>query len=320
MRIMKLLISTDQTTKWIAYQYGEQNVFLGYKGWNVLPYLSDIFAIESTKKSIEAVYDENFNLNFYEEERVIGEMYDKVWKPGLDSNFPAQLSYTINEKNIAKRDLGILLGKVRELLQYVEPSTPSMTSFGYKMRELLILASTEVESYFKALTSPKSGHAQTTSDYVSLLTKVDTTKYEIGYVDCIQRYSCSPFKNWKVSAPTQSIAWYDAYNKVKHDKGSNMTKATLKNCLDAVAAAIILFSIRYSPHVLYLENDSCSMLFNNSFELRVRKLKLCDIYIPLIHCTRSHHGALCVNRPFKNGTVLKDILDIPNIHPLTSGR
>ena len=56
----------------------------------------------------------------------------------------------------------------------------------------------------------------------------------------------SPFKNWNPSSPTKSLKWYDAYNKIKHDRIENLSLATLDNAINAVCALITLLCIRWS--------------------------------------------------------------------------
>ncbi|PZQ98337.1 MAG: hypothetical protein DI539_29490 [Flavobacterium psychrophilum] len=59
----------------------------------------------------------------------------------------------------------------------------------------------------------------------------------------------SPFRDWDVIKPTVSLVWYDAYNAVKHNRGVNRHKASLKTVIDAVAAIHVLLEAQYGREI-----------------------------------------------------------------------
>ena len=61
------------------------------------------------------------------------------------------------------------------------------------------------------------------------------------------------------------MPWYDGYNKTKHNKTDYFSEASLENCINAIAATIIMFCVRYSPYALIEEHDLCSNLVNEYF-------------------------------------------------------
>jgi hypothetical protein len=57
--------------------------------------------------------------------------------------------------------------------------------------------------------------------------------------------SFAPFEGWSAANPTQSLVWYDAYNKTKHDREENLKLATLHNAVRAVEAAVVMFHAQF---------------------------------------------------------------------------
>lgn len=52
----------------------------------------------------------------------------------------------------------------------------------------------------------------------------------------------SPFAGW---TPGQTLGWYAAYNKVKHDRESQFREATLERALTAVAGSFVMLCAQY---------------------------------------------------------------------------
>lgn len=308
---MNITVANGKNEQCIAYTYNNQNVFILYKNLNSLPYRDNVLIIEASQKDINSVLTDNFAYNTpYQNINIdIGTIKKFIWQPGLHDNLQETLEYDEYEKNIAKRDLKILLEKAQDILTYIEPSSQSLQAYGYKLRELLILASTEVENILRFYTPNPTNKNLNTSDYIQIMQKVALNKYKISFIDCVNKFSCKPFENWNNASPTQSIQWYNAYNNVKHDKANNIDQATLENCLNAVAAVVILFCVRYSPYVLYHDTDSCSAVFKNSIEVNIEKTTIDDIYIPILNGEKTYSGATYFSHKFQNGTEIANILN-----------
>lgn len=139
-----------------------------------------------------------------------------------------------------------------ELFNYIEPSVINFSSFGHKIRELLILACTEVEYLLlKVLTD--NGYPDKkvyrTQDYVKCkeILKLDSFEVQLNQYPNLGVFK--PFVSWNSSSPTKSIVWYDAYNSVKHNRGDNIHKANLENLLNAVSAIHILLESQYGNKI-----------------------------------------------------------------------
>lgn len=289
----------------IAYQNEKkQNVFLQIMRASYAPVIDGILICDETY-NIEKVIVNAFEFPQPQIRNMeIGIKKKHIWKPFIQQDISEELDFTIPELCRAKRDLGILLQKLQEILLYVEPSVEGLQTYSHKIRELLILACTELESSFKYY---KLGNNKTTNDYVKILDFVNLAKCKISLVGYTNPYKCCPFEHWNSSDPTKSIFWYDAYNKVKHHKDSSFHLATLENCINAIAANVIMFVIRYSPTTLYNENDVCSNLVRGSLDFRIEDEE--DFYIPVFEgkrCNSVTYPQIC---SFPNGEQITSMYD-----------
>src|SRR6202035_1353110 len=103
---------------------------------------------------------------------------------------------------------------------FIEPDKDGLQAYSHKTRELLILASTEVENYWKqylilASVPPQPNGNFTTNQYVRLRDSLFLREFQVNLPRYAKVDAARPFMNWDVSNPTRSIRWYDAYNKTK---------------------------------------------------------------------------------------------------------
>jgi hypothetical protein len=83
-----------------------------------------------------------------------------------------------------------------------------------------------------------------------------------------------------VPGPTQTLPWYDAYNKTKHDSKEHFPAANVLACLQAMAANIVMFSVRFGPFRLYQGGGMLSALFNPTFVIALRDCDPKSFYVP----------------------------------------
>jgi hypothetical protein len=175
-----------------------------------------------------------------------GHYYPRIARENIDFNY---LSNEFQQDIRAYRNIQNALD---ELFNYIEPSVINFSSFGHKIRELLILACTEVEYLLlKVLTD--NGYPDKkvyrTQDYVKCkeILKLDSFEVQLNQYPNLGVFK--PFVSWNSSSPTKSIVWYDAYNSVKHNRGDNIHKANLENLLNAVSAIHILLESQYGNKI-----------------------------------------------------------------------
>jgi|GEM_PF-2191575 len=223
----------------------------------------------------------------------VGHVISHVWRPGLCLDIKEALEINQGEKARAKKELKILIEKLHEILMYIEPDVNCLQAYGHKIRELLILACTECENSWTSYIrySGITTERLSTNDYVKLNNKLFLSEYKVIFTNHPISKDLQPFASWNIQNPTTSLAWYDDYNKTKHNKDEFFNRATLENCLNAIAANIIMFCVRYSPYELIESNDICSNLINEYFSIELINPDLTSFYIPYIKSYAMASGA-----------------------------
>ncbi|MCW6525933.1 hypothetical protein [Yersinia ruckeri] len=153
---------------------------------------------------------------------------------------------------------------LNELFNYIDPDGRNLNCFGNKIREILIIACTEVEYLLQNFLVDNKYLVTTrfsTNDYVTSLRLLKLDNYSTKLVFYPQLQEWSPFSGWDVTKPTASLAWYDAYNAVKHNRGANRQKASLKTVINAVAAIHILLEAQYGREIFNspMQSSFCSI-------------------------------------------------------------
>lgn len=224
----------------------------------------------------------------------VGTVTKGVWRPGLlyEDQIYQSLNTTKAEQRLAEQSLYILIHRLFELLLYIEPGVHGLNTYSLKTRELLILACTEIEAawsyYLKISGVPIRSNGFNTNDYVKLATPLSLMDYQItlSAYPLIDPYR--PFKDWQAARPTASLVWYDAYNKTKHDRAQHLDQATLQNCIEAVAANIALYCVRFSPYPLFTQSTPVSSLVQHLFDLELINCDPTTFYIPLVKLPVDH--------------------------------
>jgi len=212
-----------------------------------------------------------------------------VWRPGLyqDDEILQGLNVTEVEVRLAEQSLLLLLERLDELLLFIEPNKNGLQTYSHKTRELLILACTEVENCWKQylcianVVPPAKGNF-TTNHYVRLCDRLFLRELQINFPRYIEVGSVRPFKDWDASNPTHSLQWYDAYNKTKHDRNNYFHQASLRNCIDAVAANLAMFSVRFGPYRLFQGRGTLATIVNPTFTIELCDYAPNSCYAPLV--------------------------------------
>lgn len=206
----------------------------------------------------------------------VGNSIEGVWRPSLyyNSDTFQALNVTKTEIRLAEQALRLLIDRLDELFLYIEPDTNGLQTYSHKTRELLILASTEVENFWKYYINksgitPSNSRTFTTKDYVRLVDKLHLKEYEFSLKTYSSIPAIIPFGNWNATNPTTSLRWYDAYNKTKHDRDAHFSEATLLSCIEAVVANLVMYCVRFSPFPLFDQKNTFSSLINQHFDLQL---------------------------------------------------
>lgn len=160
--------------------------------------------------------------------------------------------YDREEHAASREQENILVDELEAICRVCAPDDETSMVYGSRIRNLLILASTEVEALMKGVlkknqyTRASSGH-WTMTDYVKLAVPMRLAAYK-QKLRVYKRYAeFAPFDGW-VDNNTKP-AWYDAYNSAKHDREDKMPEAKLKHAISAVAAVGILMIAQYGEEL-----------------------------------------------------------------------
>ena len=139
-----------------------------------------------------------------------------------------------------------------DIFYYIEPVHSNLNVYGHKIREMLILACTEVEYLFRKFLEENGYNGKPpykTKDYVKCIDIFMLNKYAVKLQYYPDVGDFKPFEGWDEAKPTQSLPWYDAYNAVKHSRGKNFEKASLMQLIESMAAIHILLEGQYGSDV-----------------------------------------------------------------------
>jgi hypothetical protein len=125
---------------------------------------------------------------------------------------------------------------------------------------------------------------------VKLKGPLHLAEYQVALVPYLNAPIVRPFERWNSQAPTQSLAWYQAYNQTKHDRIANLSRATLCRCIEAVAASFVMYCVRYGPMSLYRQLTPLSSLVNHLFEVELVDCDPATFYLPLVNVGASAAG------------------------------
>lgn len=138
--------------------------------------------------------------------------------------------------------LDYLTDRLSSVLQVVHPTEATLGVYGHDIRNLLIIAATEVEAGWRAVLAG-NGHKKDrfqTADYIKVAAPLRLREYAVDLVPCPWLKPRQPFRGWSAARPTQSLKWFDAYNAVKHDRENSFERAQLGYAIDAVAACFVM--------------------------------------------------------------------------------
>ena len=193
----------------------------------------------------------------------------RIWRPVKDydwSNEVCKLDETavyptlgyLNDERFAnqqeKKSLitatRLIMRDLNEIFDFVEPSNDNASVYSHRIYELLLRAATEFESNCKGIlkangyTGPREEKDWCVKDYFKISGAAKLSEYRITFERWATDQVYTPFTEWNPSR-RETLSWYDAYNKVKHDRFANFTMANLDNLVKAVAGLLCILHAQY---------------------------------------------------------------------------
>ena len=121
--------------------------------------------------------------------------------------------------------------------RYVDFSSNNFDTYSVEFARIIMAAAAEFDTVAKAfcrLIDPAS-NARNISEYADKILQ----KY-LHFIDIemtLYRYDI-PVKPWALWSSTNSPSWWQAYNKIKHDRTAHFDLANLENAINAVAGLL----------------------------------------------------------------------------------
>jgi hypothetical protein len=157
-------------------------------------------------------------------------------RPGINPGNPQTQALI----ETSKGQLIALREQLERIFRTVHPTPENLDVYGHDIRNVLILAATEVEAHWRGVLKANRASGQSTNDYVKLLPAMKLNEYGVRLPFYPWLSTFSPFQDWSKEKPTQSLAWYDAYNAIKHDRETLFGRGTLLHAIEAVCACYVM--------------------------------------------------------------------------------
>lgn len=155
--------------------------------------------------------------------------------------------------------LRLLVSMLETVFQSVHPAASNLACHGNAIRNLLILASTECEAQWRGVMTANGYRFQassngkprpSTKDYVKLLPALRLGEYAVRLPLYPSLGAIAPFRGWDRDRPTASLAWYDSYNAVKHDREAHFDQASLGTAIHAVVACWVMLAAQFGGRAM----------------------------------------------------------------------
>ena len=182
-----------------------------------------------------------------------GEYFPRMARPestnpalSLGKN-PDQDRSALNARTTSTGQLHALIQQLQEICRVVHPIDQNLDAFGHEIRNLLIIACTEVEAQWKSILVANGQQPKNRLDYVKLSPSMKLNKYRVALPWYPWIVPIAPFERWMPmpNGDKQDLPWYDAYNDVKHDREQNFVRAKLRYAIESLTACFVMLCAQY---------------------------------------------------------------------------
>lgn len=147
------------------------------------------------------------------------------------------------------------------LTRYVDLSGQNDETFSIEIARLFLSASAEVDVVLKQL-AVKHNAASTAASINAYFSEITQhCPNFVGFTVLVPRFglTLNPWINWTANTPP---IWWQDHNKVKHHRHNHFDRATVKNCLNSVAALFVSVIHLYAEEAAHGKLLSLPRLFN----------------------------------------------------------
>ena len=245
---------------------------------------------------------ENGSNPFHETELAPGEFHPRIARPNdqhPDESPGANPGFFVDMNFIAeaRSQLIVLVRQLERICRTVHPEPATMAAYGHDIRNLLLLACTEVENHWRGILHANGfvKDRYDTRDYVRLVPAMKLRSYAVAFRSFPQLSAFRPFERWgSTEATTRDLPWYDAYNAVKHNREAHFREARLDHAFQSLSACVIMMAAQFGlPQLMHKSSDLLEM-----FELTESpQWPLSAVYI--FPYGEPHKDWVSVNYPFR---------------------
>ncbi len=154
------------------------------------------------------------------------------------------------------------------MLEYVELDSANYSTYSRRIEKLILQIGSEFDNVSREICGLQSVDRTSIIDYYSYYTSnynnITATKVIADDV------RLTPFDGWNNTAPGEKLAFWKAYNSIKHDRITNYKEASLKNALNAMAA-LFCVEMLYTRKLYIVDTNE-----ENSFPETESKLFILD--------------------------------------------
>lgn len=145
------------------------------------------------------------------------------------------------------------------LCEYIDPCEANKNTYSHRTYELFLRTCTELENLWKFILR-KNNHSVKEKDWnifqyaeIERSYGITLSNQEVTFVYWkpypYQNYA-KPFDGWHTCSINQSpLAWYKAYNDVKHDREMNFAKASFENLILSISALHVNLKAEFGSDV-----------------------------------------------------------------------
>lgn len=211
----------------------------------------DIWSV--IRKRADAWFEPDGRNPFHKLDLPPGHYYPRIARPNDQhtNDSPGMYPGEIADQDIialGRGQLSVLTRLLDRICETIHPEKSNLQVFGHEIRNLLILACTEVETHWRGVlvANGVSKKRYSTNDYVKLISAMRLNEYSITLPSYPWLSPFSPFRTWGTTGkPTQELPWYDAYNAAKHDRELSMHRANLQHAFEAVCGCVIMMAAQF---------------------------------------------------------------------------
>lgn len=147
------------------------------------------------------------------------------------------------------RAFSIILKDFKNLLDYIEPADINLSTYSFRIHELILRVCIEIEANFVAILK-ENGYNKAGDwnmcDYIKVNDTHRLSAYEVKLPVWNGNENIrKPFEAWNTDS---RLPWWNAYNKAKHNRHTEFEKATFGNLTNGICALIALLSAQFEDN------------------------------------------------------------------------